>query len=433
MRFFERLYMDVKQISLILCISLFIINCDKRSPAQDNSFRKTGTPGCEDATYSGEYLVHWKSGEVTVEKYVDDESFLEDFVEKHKDEIIISEPHYKIAIEQKVELTRSGWGGYPNWGVDAIGAAELWDKVDPEAQIKVAVIDSGVDISHPELVDAIAINEAEVINGVDDDGNGLIDDRTGYDFVRDTHEVLDYTGHGTHVAGTIGAQHNVGSILGVAPNIRIIPIAFLNGSGGGSVSAAINSIRYAADQNAKVINASWGGPTCSSVLQTEIQALQKKNILFITAAGNSGNNLLQLPEYPAAFEIENMITVGASAYSETCKAEKNEMVCVGKELMASFTNFGEPVDLVGPGAAITSTYPDQYDQDGELDGLTTINGTSMATPHVAAAAALLWSIKPSASYGEIKAALLDGVRPGPFRVKSRGSLYLPTALERLEE
>lgn len=419
----EGLHMNVKKIVLLFGLLVLFTNCDnnKSSGSRDN-FIKTDTPTCADNVYRGEYLVHWQNGDITVEKSENDETFRNEFLEKHKDEILLSEPHYRVQIEKSVRLNQSAWGGYPNWGMDVIGASELWLQSSAPADVLVAVIDSGVDIEHPELKEAIYHNVEEEDNGIDDDGNGLVDDIHGYNFVVDSGVMTDYTGHGTHVAGVIAARHDVGEVTGVAPNVKILPIAFISNTGGGSVSAAINSIRYAAHKNAKVINASWGGPSCSTVLKTEIESLAAQDILFITAAGNSGNNLEELPEYPAAFLIDNMLTVGASALQSD-----------DSQVMASFSNFGELVDLMAPGADITSTYPPEFDGDDVLDGLATINGTSMATPHVAGAAALLWSLKPNASYGAIKQALLNGVQKGPFRVKTRGSLYLPTALEILEQ
>ncbi len=422
--------MDVVKTLRVFLLLFFVVACDNRdnNPSTDEStFIKAEREECDGASLNGEYLVHWKNGDVTIERAENDEAFINNFIASHRDEILTSEPHYTIRVEQSVVTESSGWSGYPNWGVDLIGAAQVWGEVDKNTKIKVAVIDSGVDIAHPQLINAIAVNEAETLNGLDDDGNGLIDDIKGYDFVNDSGEVVDYTGHGTHVSGVIAAQHGAGDVLGVAPNVKILPIAFLSNGGGGTVDAAIRSIRYAASQKVSVINASWGGSTCSILLKGEIEALADKNILFVTAAGNSGNNLFEIPEYPAAFRIDNMITVGATSYSEKFNTVTKKLEPY--ELMAGFSNFGDLVDFMAPGAAITSTYPPEFDKDGKLDGMATINGTSMATPHVAAAAALLWSIKPAASYAEIKAALVGGVRPGPFRVKARGSLYLPTALE----
>ena len=420
---FERVYMDVSKKVFLLALSLVLISCDDGPQAEGPSpFIKTSVPGCEGQRRKGEYLVFWKNGKVSVEKYVNDKSFVEDFVEKHKDEVITSEPHYQIQVEASSKISQRDWGGYLNWGVDVIGAADLWSKATNAEEVIVAVIDSGVDVGHPELQGSFAINNDETVNGVDDDGNGLIDDRMGYDFVVGSGEVVDYTGHGTHVSGVIGAQHGVGKVTGVAPNVKILPLAFISNNGGGSVEAAVNAIRYAASRKVKVINASWGGSTCSSLLKNEIAALAKQNILFVTAAGNSNNNLSQIPEYPAAFILNNMITVGASAYEELTNSE----------VTAGFSNFGELVDLVAPGANIASTYPPEFDSDGLLDGVVVLEGTSMATPYVAASAALLWSIKPAASFVEIKQALLAGAKPGPFRVKTRGSLFLPQALAELE-
>ena len=184
---------------------------------------------CQADTYKGQYLVQWNSGEVTLEEYENDEAFQENFIKTHEGEVSLAEPHYRLQGKQSHFGARERIGGYPNWGVDIIGAPLLWPKVKSGIRIKVALLDSGIDLHHPELAGTIAVNEAEVINGLDDDGNGLVDDRWGYDFIRDSHEIFDHTGHGTHLAGVIAAQHHVGSVLGIAPTAEILPITFFKG------------------------------------------------------------------------------------------------------------------------------------------------------------------------------------------------------------
>lgn len=412
--------MDVNQKILALFISLFLINCSNKSASGDGEFKRTdgnGVVDCDSNAITGEYLVRWKDGSVSIENFSDDKSFINNFLDKHRDEIISSEPHYQLFVNEGEQVQQRDWGGGANWGVDAIEASTAWSKNNQGENVIVAIIDSGMDMSHPELVDTLAINEAEEINGVDDDGNGLVDDRFGYDFVSDSHEVVDHTGHGTHIAGVIAAQHGVGTIVGTAPNVKLLPLNFISKSGSGSVAGAINAIRYAAVRGAKVINASWGGGTCSTALRDEIAALAQSNVLFVTAAGNSGNNISSLPEYPAAFTLSNQVTVGASTYDNKT---------------AGFSNYGDLVDLVAPGAFIVSTYPEEYDlYDDAQDGLAALNGTSMAAPFVAATAALLWANKPDASYVEIKQALLDGVNAGPYPVSTRGLVNVTGSLNAL--
>ncbi len=405
--------MDVlKKLLPVLLLASSIVSCDKQeaSPA-GSQFIKSGNEGCDQQQIPGEYLVYWQSGKVSVERATDENVFLSQFINDHKDEILKAEPHYRIQIEEKI-LER-GWGGEINWGAYSSEADWAWGKSQLGTDITIAVIDSGLDRSHPELEGVVAINEQEEINGVDDDRNGYVDDRFGYDFVADTYDVSDYTGHGTHVAGVIAARHDVGQILGVAPGVKILPLNFINRNGGGQIIDALNAIRYAASRKVKVINASWGGEACSTLLRDEIEALIPQNILFVVAAGNSGNDISRLPEYPAAFSLDNMITVGASTFDNKT---------------AQFSNYGVLVDLVAPGANIASTFPEEFDSDGIQDGVVTLNGTSMAAPYVSAAAAVLWSQKPGASYGEIKAALMGGVTEGPYPVQSRGALNIPRAM-----
>lgn len=411
--------MDVKKIIGLFFTVLFLASCNENdNAAGSGQFVKSQDPSCAGQQIKNEYLVVWKDGHTSVEKFKSEEDYIENFLEKNREDIKTSEPHYRIYVEPSMSIGDPGWGGDLNWGVGAIDAESVWEDSKGRDEIIVAVIDSGLDVSHPEIVNALAINPDEVFNGVDDDGNGLVDDVNGYDFVSFSGDVIDYTGHGTHVAGVIAAQHEVGSVLGVAPSVKILPLSFISAGGGGSINGAISAIRYATDRGSRVINASWGGDTCSLVLKAEIENLADENVLFVAAAGNSFSNISIYPEYPAAFTIENMITVGAST---------------ADQLTADFSNHGELVDLVAPGANIISLYPPGLDVDDKFgvdgDGLRALKGTSMATPFVAGAAALLWSHRPDASYAQVKQALLEGVDEGPYPVNTRGQLNLRRSLE----
>ena len=275
-----------------------------------------------------------------------------------------------------------------------------------------------MDASHPQFQDKIAVNRQEEINGIDDDENGFIDDRYGFDFIENSHEIKDYNGHGTHIAGIIAARKEFGPVQGVAdhPQIKILPLSFIDENKKGLVDLAVQALRYASQRGAKVINASWSNSmACSNILKNEINNLEKKDILFVTVAGNDGKNIDQNPSFPASFDLNNIIVVGASTPENT---------------ISEFSNYGSKVDLLAPGVYIISTYPPEYDKgDGNPDGWQALSGTSSAVPFVSATAALLWLEKPTASYSEVKKALLEGVKSGSFPVKSKGHLHIPSALE----
>ncbi|MCB0377653.1 MAG: S8 family serine peptidase [Bdellovibrionales bacterium] len=409
--------MDVRKLLGLVFVLIITANCQGNKRVGSDQFKRSSQPQCDDQARPGEYLVQWKNGDVTIENFSDDESFIEEFLEQNKEAIEFAEPHYKILVSHGVEVAPLGYGGQINWGVDAIQAASGWGKTSDDEAIIVAVVDSGLDITHPQFQGAIAVNENEIANGIDDDNNGLIDDINGYNFADDSGEMYDNSGHGTHVAGIIAARHELGVVKGVAPKAKILPLNFITASGAGSVDSAIRALRYAGQRGAKVINASWGGSSCSSALKNEIEALAQKNILFVAAAGNEGNDLSVYPEYPAGFVISNMVSVGAATYDFKT---------------ADFSNYGSLVDLVAPGANIISTFPPDYDvKDGSRDGFQSLDGTSMAAPFVTAAAALLWAHKPGASFVEIKQALLQGIQAGPYPVKTRGMLNVEGALSQL--
>ena len=252
-----------------------------------------------------------------------------------------------------------------------IDASQAWD-YGTSSSVVVAVIDTGVDYNHVDLEANIWTNTREVAgNGIDDDGNGYTDDIRGWNFVSNNNNPADDNGHGTHVAGTIGAVGNNGiGIAGVAWSVKVMALKFMDATGSGNLSDAVAAIDYARVNGAKVINASWGGGGFSSLLQSAITRFQNAGGVFVAAAGNEGANNATTPSYPANYP--NVISVAASTSTGT---------------LASFSNYGTNVDIVAPGQNILSTIPgNRY---------TSYSGTSMASPHVAGAFALLWGQSPT--------------------------------------
>jgi subtilisin family serine protease len=256
--------------------------------------------------------------------------------------------------------------------------------------VVVAVIDTGVDWDHPDLVNNHWTNtsESSCSNGVDDDGNGFIDDCHGFDFVGEDiyfpnpdNDPTDQYGHGTHVAGTIAAEDNNIGVLGVAPNAKLMALKVLDDEGRGTSASVIAGIDYARINKADIINLSLGGPGNDPLMKDAVDNATDDGILVVAAAGNSGNSN---PYYPASYP--NAFSVGAID-----KAGNR----------ASFSNTGPNLDIMAPGVDIISTYP--VDLDGFEYAIN--SGTSMATPHIAGLAALYLEKNPSATPSEIRNAI----------------------------
>ncbi|MFP6750558.1 MAG: S8 family peptidase, partial [Pirellulaceae bacterium] len=280
-----------------------------------------------------------------------------------------------------------------------IDAPEAWELETGSRDVIVAVVDSGVDYGHPDLAANIWTNPGEIAgNGQDDDSNGSIDDVHGYNFVAGNGDTFDSLGHGTHVAGTIGAVgDNDRGVTGVAWDVSLLPLKWAEGRTG-DLHNAIAAINYAtmmrnSGLNVKIINNSWQTSFSSPALYDAVAATRDAEILFVVAAGNhprKGRNLDQSPSYPASYDLDNMITVAATNLND-------------QKLHSS--HYGATsVDLAAPGASIFSTYPQHL---GVGYGFSA--GTSMATPHVSGAAALLWSRMPDATVAEVRSAILEGV------------------------
>lgn len=233
----------------------------------------------------------------------------------------------------------NGTSGTDDADIDALDA---WDVTTGSGDVVVAVIDTGVDINHPDLAANIWTNPGEIPgNGIDDDGNDLIDDVNGWDFYIGDNDPRDADGHGTHVAGTIAAVgNNAVGITGVSWSAKIMVLRFLDAWGSGSTDNAIAAIQYANDMGADVINNSWGGGGFNTALKTAIEA---SDAVVVCAAGNSGSNNDSISHYPSNYDSANIIAVAASDQDDS---------------LASFSNYGaDSVDVAAPGTNIYSAAP----------------------------------------------------------------------------
>ena len=282
---------------------------------------------------------------------------------------------YALEIPNDPDFTKL-WGlnneGQSGGIYDAdIDAPEAWNKEKGKKDIIVSIIDTGIDYDHPDLKANIWKNTDEIPgNGIDDDHNGYVDDYYGWDFANNDNNPIDDNDHGTHVAGTIGAVGNNGrGVVGVNWRVRLMALKFLNADGSGSTSDAVKAIIYAVDNGANILSNSWGGSGNSRALKEAIEYAYQKGVLFVAAAGNESRNNDVHPNYPSNYDVENVIAVAATD---------------DRDQLATFSNYGPiTVDLAAPGVAIYSTVTgNRYKY---------FSGTSMATPHVSGAAALVWA------------------------------------------
>lgn len=290
--------------------------------------------------------------------------------------------------------TYGSWGqNYDDlWWIKQLSTLEAW-QFTRGADAVIAVIDSGIDRYHRDISPNLWYNDAELngLPGVDDDGNGFIDDFNGWDFVYDDNYPNDYNGHGSHVSGIAAAAGDNGTgIIGIAPESKILPVRVLDASGYGSWDLLAEGIRYAADMGAAVINMSLGGfisvgSTFYQMVQSAIEYAYQKGVIIVAAAGNENADVST--SYPAAFD--HVISVGALDHSFT---------------RASFSNYGPGLDISAPGVDVLSLRSG-YTYFGNSFPLSSAyaraSGTSMATPVISGVAALMKSMDASLTYDDV--------------------------------
>jgi thermitase len=257
---------------------------------------------------------------------------------------------------------------------------------------KVAIVDTGIDTDHPDLVANLYKSKDKPNNNKDDDKNGYVDDTYGYNAIKGKGSGEDDDGHGTHVAGIVaGRANDAVGVSGICWSAKLMPVKFMNAKGKGSTSNAIDAIQYAVKQGFKIVNCSFGSSSKSSALKDVIDYAQSKKVLLVVASGNNGQNIDKKPEYPAAYGESNILTVAATT---------------DEDKLASFSNFGKTnVDVAAPGDTILSTYLG--------GGYKNLSGTSMAAPYAAGVAAMLRKQESDATYGNIRYAIRHKVDKPP--------------------
>jgi subtilisin family serine protease len=321
------------------------------------------------------------------------------------------QPNYKLYVLDRI----------PNdpkfsqlWGMQKISAPAAWD-MTTGTNIVIGDIDTGIDPNHEDLSANIWTNPGEIEgNGIDDDGNGYIDDIHGWNFCNDDNDPYDDHSHGTHTAGTIAARGNNGvGVVGVCWSAKIMALKFLDAFGGGWTDDAVSAIEYATMMHARLTSNSWGGPGYDPALYDAIKAAGDAGVLFVAAAGNDARNTDITLNFPSCFNLDNIISVASTTSDDG---------------LSYFSNYGPvTVDLGAPGSDVYSTIPG--------NSYTTHSGTSMATPHVSGVAGLILSLNPLLNWSEVKNIILSSVDTIPSlagKTVTGGRLNAAKALQKIQ-
>lgn len=296
------------------------------------------------------------------------------------------------------------------WYLDRIGATRVWRfQTEGSHATRIGVIDGGVEYNHPEIAENIARNPAEPVNGIDDDGNGFIDDEIGWDFVKNAALPYDRSGHGMFMSTIIaGVRNNGVGGSGVCPKCAIVSLRFLNWEGLGDTEDAIKGLYYAARARLKVVNLSFAGDGKDEDLLKALKAAAAADVFVVVAAGNDGENLNKSAVYPAKYSLPNTLTVAASGRDDAIIAKSNYS--------------DRYVHIAAPGQDIYGIWEGQWDHG---------DGTSDATAVTTGAIGLIRTANPALSAAQVKDIVMATVRPVPAlasKVISGGVLDVEAAV-----
>ncbi|MBC7741332.1 MAG: S8 family serine peptidase [Bdellovibrionaceae bacterium] len=388
-----QIWIQCQRLALILLFSGFSIGCVKS--ASDSS---ETTSKCQKAKVANQYIVHWKNSKPTL---VDSNHAIK-IQKNQKAKVRLIEPNYRLIHAQQItpeyfESQGPQVSRATQFFHDIIHSDAAWSQGFYGQGIRVAVVDTGVSTEHPVLRSRLNINELELRRGpnkLDDDGNGLIDDVFGWNFVTNQSRQIDESGHGTAISGIITGDKNNPS-LGIAPQAQIIPIDFMNEAGGTEFHAQ-QALTYALARGAKIINNSWS-TNCSELLRESFAEWSQQNVIFVNASGNSPIDVSENDFTPSSFIAPNIVNVGSSD-------EHGHR--------SNFSGFGRTVTLYAPGEFVPVIFP-----SSGWDETKSTSGTSFSAAMVSGAAALLWNAFPQATGPEIINLLHDGANQEPSEIK----------------
>ena len=389
--------MSIKRgLAVLFC--LLSISC-AQSKTTDTVFRESADdgnnnegkadPACVAPTQNriqNRFLVQWESGEFTVERAENVQSFLKNFLEPHLLNIKHAEYDKVITLDDQPVTEASEALPSENWGqlITQLSAAHS-QNIRGEG-VTVAIVDTAVDYSHPDL-------KTQTV--------------PGWDYVTNKVQNPSPHSHATHIAGIISGRDG-GRVKGIAPSAKVMGVSFMDSSGSGSLGDAILAMNFAADHGVRIINNSWGGKYCSEAMRQAMIQLASRDVLLVVAAGNDGVDVDRIPTFPTSFNLLTQLNVAASTVSD---------------VLATFSNTSwKTVQMAAPGENVFSSVPGGYAY---------MSGTSMAAPFVSGAAALLKGLKPNATAAQIKTALINSIDRGPFRVSSEGRLNISKAIEEI--
>jgi subtilisin family serine protease len=422
-RFFAK---DSQKLYLISILLLFILSSCQKEKTTESVFAQSADP-CLGAANEKRYIVQWEDGRFSIENGESKEQFKNTFVKANLAGIKKVQTDYQLKVfsEDKLNSYSKKITQFqaqletPTWHIYDIGADKVWEQNVKGSGVLVGVVDAWIDRSHPQLKTRLHINDGEIANnGIDDDGNGYIDDYDGYDFSPDREKTDRTAVHGSHVAGIVLADPNEGLAQGVAPEAKLIAAPFMVDSGSGSLGDAILALQYTADQGAKIINNSWGSCGKVEVLENAFKEISDRGVLIVTAAGNEGVDVDNVPVFPSSYNLPNQLNIAASGVDG---------------YMTYWSNRGfRKVQFAAPGDNIFSIIPFAATEEGS--GY--LSGTSMSAPVVSGAAALLWSAFPEATANQIRSALVSSVEVVPGkenRTETKGKLNVYNAYEKLKQ
>lgn len=369
---------------VILFVSFLLWSCAKTS---DTDVVKASSEECQKTKLENQFIVHWHDGKKTLLH----EKNIQKFIQQNKESLKLIEPNYSVRSNYFVDSRINPYlaDGTPQSPSDIIHTEAAWSQGILGQGIVVAIIDTGIEINHPQLRLHLAINEIESRQGnnqIDDDENGFIDDIYGWNFVSNTPNQTDEIGHGTAMAGIITGERGNRPSLSMAPNAKILSVDFMDEDGGTEFHAH-QAMTYALSRKVNIINNSWS-ITCSQLLKEDFVNWSNENVIFVNASGNTPIDVVQKGIIPSSLNLLNTLNVGS--------LDKQGH-------LSTFSGFGESVKIFAPGEQIPTIFP-----DSGLSLSSPASGTSVSTAIVSGAAALVWSAFPTAKATDIISLIKEG-------------------------